>query len=768
MLKRFYMLVLAGLAATILAGCGGGSGGGLLGGSSGSVSVKLLNASGSESNQLTTDAPLTAVATVRDVSGNAVSGAVVTFSADSSLASFTPSAATVLTNANGEARIAVSAASAAAAGAGTLKASATIASTSVSGSVSFNVTSTGSGVPKLALSLTDSSGLVSSTLSSSHPLTATAKVLDGTGAGVSGVVVTFATDSTLAALSPVAGTALTDSTGTAKIQVSAASVSAAGAATITASATLVNSTTVQGASSYSVSPGVVVLKDFAIADASIAAYGTTSISVTVNVDGTPTTTPVAVSFSSGCSASGKATLASSVQTVGGVATATYTDKGCSGTDTITVSAQGASSVSGKLIVAAPKAANLQYVSASPATIYLKGTGLVEVSTVTFKVVDSTGTAVSGQSVKFDLDTRTGGILLDGTSGAVTKKSASDGTASVTVTAGTNPTPVFVKAVATLADGSSLTSQSNKLTITTGLPAQDSFSLSIGTHNIEGWDYDGTTTSVNVIASDRLGNPVPDGTVVNFISEGAQISPSSCVTTSGRCSVSFVSAERRPTSDSEPTGVVTKGRVSILAYSLGEESFIDANGNNVYDSGEAFSDLGDVFIDANEDSSWSANEQYVPYGASGACSAPGTKGNYGFALSKAGSCDGKWGRAHVRRQELIVLSSSHAAVSPTSFTGACGTTTYSIWVYDINGNPMPAGTTVSAGTSNVVFTNKSGTEATASVSVVNGTVLDTVAVGGTVHGITVTAKDCTSKPTGNFALNVTSPKGLTTIFNIQIK
>ena len=41
-----------------------------------------------------------------------------------------------------------------------------------------------------------------------------------------------------------------------------------------------------------------------------------------------------------------------------------------------------------------------------------------------------------------------------------------------------------------------------------LPAQNGFSLSVQTSNIEGWSYDGVDTTLLVIASDRMGNPVP--------------------------------------------------------------------------------------------------------------------------------------------------------------------------------------------------------------------------------------------------------------------
>lgn len=42
------------------------------------------------------------------------------------------------------------------------------------------------------------------------------------------------------------------------------------------------------------------------------------------------------------------------------------------------------------------------------------------------------------------------------------------------------------------------------------------------------------------------------------------------------------------------------RSSILAYAVGEESFVDVNGNDEYDYGEPFDDLAEAFLDKNED------------------------------------------------------------------------------------------------------------------------------------------------------------------------
>ena len=48
------------------------------------------------------------------------------------------------------------------------------------------------------------------------------------------------------------------------------------------------------------------------------------------------------------------------------------------------------------------------------------------------------------------------------------------------------------------------------------------------------------------------------------------------------------------------GQVYGGRTTIFAFAQGEESFIDTNGNGIYDEGEPFEDLPEAFLDTNED------------------------------------------------------------------------------------------------------------------------------------------------------------------------
>ena len=675
--------------------------------------------------------------------------------------------------------------------------------------------------PTVSVVILDGSGAATTTLPSSGSVTVKATVKSAAGVPVSGVVVTFTTEPSLGIFNPASGTALTNDSGVASIQMSAAALNAAGAAAVNAAAT-VASTAVSGGATYQVGAANLTLTNFTISKTEIDAYGTSTVSVTVNVNGSPSSAPLTVGLSSGCATSGKATLASSVQTINGVATATYTDKGCNSTDTITVSVLD-KSVSGTIKSAGPAPANIQFVAATPGTIALKGTaGLVDVSTVTFKVVDATGNAVPSANVDFYLSNWTGGIKLDdksktevdaltSTLGKVRKQTAADGTVSVTVQAGSNPASVWV--LAKLKD-STLETQSSKLVISTGLPTQDRFSLSVGTHNIEGWHYDGVQTALTVLAFDRVGNPVPNGTTVNFVTEGAGVSPSPgvCSIQDGTCTVQFVSGERRPQGESvgvclNASGVqvpstdagkidstcVYSGRVTVLAYANGEESFDDTDGDNLYKPAtENHRRLGDAYVDNNEDGVWTSPEQYFPFAgsidnANTGASCPTDYVRYGNAKSKADTCNTTWGQAQVRRDQVIVLSgnaihniyatslnsymdSGQVYVGDT-FGGAAGgscSASFTVRISDLNNNVLPAGTTLDVYDNSVQYLQAGGTDlVNVAVTIGNDKILDTTTPGGTIHTVTMRGTKCISIPAGPLTLKATTPKGLVSYLPVRV-
>jgi len=544
-----------------------------------------------------------------------------------------------------------------------------------------------------------------------------------------------------------------------------------------ASATPSSSTVTSSAVGLAVSASgtgtsTITLGGIALGSNSISAYGSTSVSVPVYINSVLATVPMSVTFTSLCVTSGQATLSSPVTTIGGNATSAYTDNGCGTTDTIRASVTGAtnSPVGANITVAAPTATNIQFVSATPSTIgtsTASSASLQTSSVVKFMVVNASNIGVKNQTVNFSVipASKPGGLKLSASSGTTD----SSGNVSVSLIAGTVPTPVWV--VATLASDSTIKSQSNTLTITTGLPTQNFFSLSVSTFNIEGWAYDGVTSTLTVIASDRLGNPVPDGTAINFITEGSQVK-SPCSTTSGTCSTIFTSSASRP----------TNGRVTVLAYALGEKSFDDLNGNNAYDSGETFYDIGDPYIDANENNQWDSGETYIHSSTSGSSACVSQDSGtiiYGYenVLSKTNTCTGSWGQNYVRRNAVIVLSGSDPTINSNTFSmgGHC-LRTFIINLYDVNGNPMPGGTTLALENNNITFKATTGVETTLGTATVaiGSPVPNTNALGGTNHSFTVSGGNTCSEadvvnryPHGTVDLVITTPKGTKTTFTLTV-
>lgn len=659
------------------------------------------------------------------------------------------------------------------------------------------------GTAAISLALTDASDASTTSISADSPGTVTATVLDANGDPAAGVVVSF--EATLGTFNPTAGTALTNSSGVATVTLIAGTTT--GADTLTATAS-VDGEDVSASKGYVVEAPNVSLSALTIGVSPLSANGTTSVSVTVqDGDGAPYSSPVDVSFSSTCSASDKATLGSPITTVNGVATSNYLDKGCANTDTITASLTVGGTTftrTATLVVSPPSAGSIQFISASPTLITLKGTGgagLQETSTVTFKVVDSAGNALSGTTVNFSLSTSVGGLAL------TTSSATSDSNGEVTVGVSSGSVATAVRVIARVA-GSTLATQSDQLTVSTGVPAQDRFSLSAETHAIEGWSYDNETTDLTVILSDHFGNPAPNGTAVNFISEGAQIE-GSCTTTNGQCSVTFTSAELRP----------SNGRVTVLAYGIGEEGFTDMDGDGYVnddaervDANGASTDMGEAWVDYDEDGTRDATEPFINFSVAGYQAAG--DGEYNGVLCTANAtCSATQSHINVRGSDVIVLSGSSAVIKAATnpavlnnpdlfdtapnFNGsagplvigldACATNavfdndpvTVYLQISDVNGNTMPAGTTISVETTNGTIEVEPASPVPDNIGCVHGDSdfpgcpADAPDLG--LYAVVLTSDatqsdnssppptyTCTnSKASGLLTVTVTSPKGLST-------
>jgi hypothetical protein len=456
-----------------------------------------------------------------------------------------------------------------------------------------------------------------------------------------------------------------------------------------------------------------------ISSANVSAGGTTSLAVSV-VDQTGAlynAESVTVAFSSTCINQGLATVTGSGTTTGGSSPntvetstgsvdATYTAVGCSGPDVITATTTVAGanlSATGTVTVTAAAIGSIQFESATPASIGLKGTGLNETSTVVFKVVDSTGGARPGVNVTFSLNTTVGGLSMS----PMTAVSGNDGTVQTVVSSGTEHTAVRV--TASIASPA-LSTQSSSLTVTTGLPASGAFSIAVGAPsygtlacpNVEAYGIDLVTVPITVQLADRYNNPAPDGTAVAFTTDGGHITGScttpfpATATGNGICQATWTSANPRPTTSSTPP-VFRNGRAMILATAIGEESFDDENGSGFYEAGDPFSDLGEPYLDANESGSYVLGDYFLDFYNTGKYEIG--SGTFKGITCSGGSCTTT--TLAIGVSHLLIMSTSAANInniqSTSTLSGATEKTGIGIQfnVQDQNGNPMAAGTTVTA-------------------------------------------------------------------------
>lgn len=543
----------------------------------------------------------------------------------------------------------------------------------------------------------------------------------------------------------------------------------------------------------------------AVAPAVVSAGGTASVSVTLQDDnGNPFVEPAEVKFTSVCAGKTplEAEISSPVIAVNGVATSTYLAKGCVGDDTINISANvGGKSLTAKAVVNVLPASvgSIFFMDATPQTIRLKGTGGAESSTVRFKVLDKNNNPVSNQRVNFSLNTDVGDIEID----PVFATTNAQGIAQTVINSGTVSTSVRVTAEV---DGSLplISSQSSQLVISTGLPDQDSFSLSADNYNPEGWNYDGVEVKVTARLADAFNNPVPDGTAVSFTAEGGVIE-SSCTTTAGACTVTWTSQNPRPIGNTlgggdQPSldnlGQPYGGRVTILATAIGEESFPDLNGNGRFDldewddfenkldvSGRSF-DLSEAFVDHNEDYMYDRSltggelETFVDFNNSG--SFDESDGVYNGSLCRLDDsnnphegCSATDNSLNVRASIVLVMSGSDPVASTPEITDSCtddksqvdvcdglndnqtldiigkSVGAVSIIVGDLHNQPLPSGTSITFSTSAGSLASKG-----------NFTVLSTNQNSALEYSVMVKGAD--QADAGSLLIEITTPNGVSTI------
>src|SRR5450830_1884932 len=450
------------------------------------------------------------------------------------------------------------------------------------------------------------------------------------------------------------------------------------------------------------------------------AFGSRVISATVTSNGIPAAA-TSISFTASCGSLNPATVTSDASS--GAASTTYT---------------------------ANPAANDGCGRASPSLLYLAGAagpGATQ-GLVTFRAVDAVGTPLGKQSVILSLTNLAAGVAIGApnSQAPVTLATGSNGQVTVPVFSGAIPSSVQVRA--TLASQPEIKADSNALIIASGVPAQKFTSLSIEKFSIEGLTTDGVSSVVAFSMADRQGNPVPVGTTVNFVASHGVMVPATCTvpaladgSSASSCTSSFRSQGSRP----------YNGKVVILAYATGEEDFVDLNGNNVYDPGEPFTDLGAAYRDDDFSLSYTPGEFVMPRlpksGAYVNCA-----GAAGGVLGQANTCDGVWGPIEVRGQRTVIFATGAAYFSNIVSSIGAGPK-FTISDSANTGNSMPTGTRITVAVVDAVPTGCSAT------------VLPAV-VPNTTDPITIAiTTGCLANAT--LLINTVSPLGITSAFTMKL-
>lgn len=438
---------------------------------SANVPVTITGAGGSVSvaanpSSITVGGTTAISATVLDGNNNALANAPVTFSAGSTAANFSGSStASATTNSSGIA------------GPVTLTGvSATTGVTISATAISLTGTATVVIVPSTSGSVTVTA--MSQSILTNATTTVTAYVQDSSGLPVSGGTVAFSVNiPALASVSPISAT--TNTSGQAATLLTAANSS--GSVIVSAVCTSC-SPALSGTTTISITappPASVTVQSN---PTSILVKGTTTITATVqDASSNPVPDGTAVTFVLSSTTYGTlSNLNATTANGNGQATTTFTASNYAGTVAIQA-ISGSVSGSTQVIIAPAPTGSIQFVSAIPQSIGVKGSGLTETSSVAFFVADLNGDPVAdGTAVTFVMSGPGGGAYITGSlvGQSVATSSTVGGTATVTLHSGNAAGPVTIIATTYVNSGdqSDLTIQVNPtdttiyVTSTSGFPS----------------------------------------------------------------------------------------------------------------------------------------------------------------------------------------------------------------------------------------------------------------------------------------------------------
>ncbi|MCH7396182.1 hypothetical protein MMP66_18195 [Acinetobacter dispersus] len=556
------------------------------------------------------------------------------------------------------------------------------------GSTGDNNSSGGNGqTPVTAVNITnitlyDANNIVTTSITAAG-VTAKVKVTDASGKGINGAVVSFTGEGVT--FGTTNGAVLTNADGEASISIKPQDLNATGAYQLSATTSFNGTTATTKPYNFVLQAANIVLVGMAAAATQLESGASTNITLKTQDSSTKANqNNVTVSFSATCGIFEPASVVSSNQ---GDVTTSYKAIGadgklCEGQQTIRASGSNIPESKVDVNIAAIEANSLKYTTSSPVNLGIRSSGTAASGQIEFTLY-ANGTPAANKDVNIELVRAPEDLsfISLGNQNPKTVKSDPNGKVVVTLYPGDKPGPVEIKA--TLASNSAVSALSKNVSVSTGRTTQDGFSLSVSKNALQN-KVDGDSATINVMLRDRTGNPVPNGTVVSFISEGGVVTPN-CSTSNGRCAVTLSVQDPRPLDN----------RVSVLAYVEGDKSFTDLDGDNLYTKGvdKLLSNIGSFFRDDNENNQYDNN-----YGIGEFLYNRKIVGNKAACASStfsqpniADTCDDNLDS--ILRQQLVFAFSENTATF-TNVSANNGLLSFGLYGNSMQSVPMPTGSTVS--------------------------------------------------------------------------
>ncbi len=192
------------------------------------------------------------------------------------------------------------------------------------------------------------------------------------------------------------------------------------------------------------------------------------------------------------------------------------------------------------------------------------------------------------------------------------------------------------------------------------------------------------TSVTAYIADRYSNPIPAGNPVYFASACGTMA----LTDINGVSTNLTNQFGQATATSITGNPIEReGECRMLIWTEGEEAWVDTNANGFYDAGEPHQGIGEPYIDSNNNDRYDvATETYFDLDGNGRYTRLTTPGTPTPSSGLMVLCGGR-------------TNTAFTEFSPQTFSLNFGESqTFNFTAADINGNPLPAGTTIKVSTS----------------------------------------------------------------------